>query len=258
MERQEQIERLLSREERVAVIELARRFDVTTETIRRDLAALERSGVLHRVHGGAVSAARPSTRESGLPERTQRHSREKHDIAARALEAIGSGFRGSIFLDAGTTTGAVAEQLPGRLAAVDGRAEVVTNALSFASALADADRVSLTVIGGRVRSVTAAAVGARAVAAVLALRPDIAFVGANGVSAGLGLSTPDPDEAAVKEAIVHGAQRVIAVADASKFGNELLVRFAALTELDVLVTDAAPAPDLGSALLDAGTELWLA
>ncbi|MFT4306269.1 MAG: DeoR/GlpR family DNA-binding transcription regulator [Microbacterium sp.] len=259
MERQEQIERFLNTEGRVAVADLALRFDVTTETIRRDLDALEQTGALRRVHGGAVAHLdRSSTLEPSVRERAQVHGAQKRAIAARALTAIEPGFRGSIFLDAGSTTAVIAEQLPARLAEVEGQAEVVTHALSFAAALADADRIALTVIGGRVRSVTSAAVGARTVAAVRALRPDIAFVGTNGVSAGFGLSTPDPEEAAVKEAIVHGAQRVVAVADASKFGRELLVGFAALSDVDVLVTDAEPAASLASALDDADTEVWLA
>ena len=73
-----------------------------------------------------------------------------------------------------------------------------------------------------------------------------------------GLSTPDPDEAAVKSAIVRAARRVVVVADADKLGNELLVSFAPLEAIDVLVTDAAPDPVLAAALSDAQVEVWLA
>ena len=90
------------------------------------------------------------------------------------------------------------------------------------------------------------------------LRPDVAFVGTNGVSAGFGLSTPDPDEAAVKRAIVRSARRVVVVADSDKLGRELLVSFAPLTQVDVLVTDAAPDAPLATALADADVEVWLA
>ncbi|MFW1308674.1 D-beta-D-heptose 1-phosphate adenosyltransferase, partial [Vibrio parahaemolyticus] len=78
--------------------------------------------------------------------------------------------------------------------------EIVTHSLEAAHLLAGDERVSLTVIGGKVRGVTAAAVGAHTVRSIGELRPDIAFVGTNGLSAGFGLSTPDPDEAAVKTA----------------------------------------------------------
>jgi DeoR family fructose operon transcriptional repressor len=163
-----------------------------------------------------------------------------------------------VLLDAGTTTAAIAEILPARLSAINGEAEVVTHALTFAQSLASADAVSLTVIGGRVRGVTAAAVGAATVRAIDGIRPDIAFVGTNGISAGFGLSTPDPDEGAVKSAIVRAARRVVVVADASKFGRELLVGFARLNEIDVLVTDEQPTGDLAAALADANTEVWIA
>jgi DeoR family fructose operon transcriptional repressor len=112
------------------------------------------------------------------------------------------------------------------------------------------------VVGGRIRGVTAAAVGAGTVRAIQSLRTDLAFVGANGLSAGFGMSTPDPEEAAVKEAIVRAARRVVLVADASKFGQESLVSFAPLDAIDVLVTDREPEGALTDALSAAGTEIW--
>jgi len=258
MERQDLIERLLLDEGRVSVVELARRFEVTTETVRRDLDHLDRLGALRRVHGGAVARDRESTVEPTLTERSHRRSEAKVAIARRALGMIGDRFRGSLYLDAGTTTQAVASQLSDRLIAAGGHAEVVTHAMTLANTLAGVPESSLTVIGGRVRTATAAAVGADTVRAIERLRPDIAFLGTNGISAAFGLSTPDPDEAAVKSAIVRAARRVVVVADVEKLGRELLVSFAALDEIDVLVTDAAPDADLGAALADADVEVWVA
>lgn len=83
-------------------------------------------------------------------------------------------------------------------------------------------------------------------------------MGTNGLSVEFGLSTPDPDEAAVKAAIIQSARRVVLVADAAKFGEELLVRFARLDELDVLVTDAAPPAALSEALEAADIEVRVA
>ncbi|MFJ6652159.1 DeoR/GlpR family DNA-binding transcription regulator [Microbacterium sp. NPDC091313] len=255
MERQELVERLLQDEGRVSVVDLARRFEVTTETIRRDLDRLEEAGRLRRVHGGAVALDRGSTAEPTLAERLQRRGDAKTAIAARALRALGSGFRGSVYIDAGTTTAALAERLPAYLDAANGRAEVVTHSMSIAAGLAGDAAVSLSVIGGRVRGVTAAAVGAHTLQSISELRPDVAFVGTNGLSAGFGLSTPDPEEAAVKTAIVRAARRVVVLADATKFGEELLVRFAGLAEIDTLVSDAAPPVALETALADADVEV---
>lgn len=255
-ERQELIERQLSDDGRVSVVELARRFGVTTETIRRDLDQLEGIGALRRVHGGAVPRERASTIEPSLAERLQRHSAAKSAIAERALDALDAGVRRSIYFDAGTTTGAVAARLSSHLGGAP--VEVVTHALTLAHTLASAPGVSLSVIGGRVRGLTAAAVGADTVRAIESLRPDVAFLGANGISSEFGISTPDPDEAAVKAAIVRSARRVVLVADADKLGGELLVSFAPLEAIDVIVTDAAPDAALASALADAGVEVWIA
>ncbi len=255
-ERQDLIERLLADEGRVSVVALARRFEVTTETVRRDLALLEQAGALRRVHGGAVPLDRASTTEPSLGDRTRRHAQAKAAIARRALDALGDGFHGSVFFDAGTTTAAVATELAPRLAS--SRIDVVTHALPVATALAAVPQMSLSVIGGRVRPLTEAAVGADTVRTIGTLRPDVAFLGANGLSAGFGASTPDPDEAAVKSAIVRSARRVVLVADAEKLGRELLVSFAQLGDIDVLVTDTAPDTALTEALDEAGVELWLA
>lgn len=255
-ERHDQIERRLSELGRVSVVELARHFDVTSETIRRDLDHLESIGALRRVHGGALPAENASTTEPSLGERLHRHGAAKAAIAARALELLDEGRVGSLFFDAGTTTGAVAAGLGPRLG---GRSvEVVTHALSLAQTLVTVPDASLTVIGGRMRGLTAAAVGSDTVRAIESLRPDIAFLGANGVSAGFGISTPDPDEAAVKSAIVRAARRVVLVADAEKLGRELLVSFAPLAAIDVLVTDTAPHAALADALADAGVEVRVA
>ncbi len=255
-ERRKLIERMISDDGRVSVLGLAERFDVTTETVRRDLDILESAGALRRVHGGAVAPDRESTAEPSIAQRLQRHGAAKTAIGRRAMAALGEDFRGSVFLDAGTTTAAVAALLAPRLAA--SAIEVVTHALTLAHGLAAVPNASLTLIGGRVRGLTAAAVGADTVRAIEAIRPDVAFLGTNGVSAGFGLSTPDPDEAAVKRAIVRSARRVVVVADAEKLGRELLVGFAALADIDVLVTDAAPDVALSAALAEAEVEVWLA
>ncbi len=254
-ERQQVIAELVGIDGRVAVVDLARRFGVTTETVRRDLGHLESAGTVRRVHGGAVAHTRSSTAESSVAERTERRRDAKLAIARRALEAIPAGFDGSIYLDAGTTTAALAELLVDR--ADDHRPiEVVTHSMTIAHVLAGVGALNLTAIGGRVRGLTAAAVGAQTVDAIGRLRPDIAFVGTNGLSAGFGLSTPDPDEAAVKRAVLSAARRAIVLADADKLEAELLVSFGRLGDLDVIVTDGEVTPELAAAADDADVEVW--
>jgi DeoR family fructose operon transcriptional repressor len=93
---------------------------------------------------------------------------------------------------------------------------------------------------------------------VAGLRPDIAFVGANGISAGFGLSTADESEGAVKAAYLRAARRAVAVVDATKHGAEALVRFGCLDEIDTVITDRAPGEDLAGALADSDVEVIVA
>ena len=111
------------------------------------------------------------------------------------------------------------------------------------------------IIGGRVRGLTQAAVGPEALARLASLRADIAVMGSNGLTAQHGLSTPDPDEAAVKRAMVASARRVVALVDASKIGQEHLVSFADADDVDLLVTDATITGHLAACLTDSGTEV---
>ena len=258
-ERHESIAEALRSAGRVSVSDLALRLDVTAETVRRDLDALEQAGLLQRVHGGAVVAGRSSVSELSLSERETRHSPEKTSVAQAAAHLVPPTFTGSIALDAGTTTAAVAAELARWAPATPGTVlTVITNAVPIAALLQHSPHVDLHLLGGRVRGLTSAAVGTSTVEQIQALRPDIVFVGANGVSAGFGLSTPDEFEGAVKSAYVRAGRRVVAVVDQTKHGEEALVRFARLAEIDTVVTDAPPAPDLGEALELADVEVIVA
>jgi DeoR family fructose operon transcriptional repressor len=139
---------------------------------------------------------------------------------------------GSVLLDAGTTTARLAMLVPHGL-----RLTVLTNAVPIAARLAGSSSVDLHLLPGRVRRTTHAAVGEDTVAALARLRPDVAFIGTNGLSVGHGLSTPDHAEAAAKQAMVAGARRVVVLVDSSKIGQEHTVRFAELGDVDVVVTD---------------------
>ncbi|ADG76838.1 Transcriptional regulator, DeoR family OS=Tsukamurella paurometabola (strain ATCC 8368 / DSM/ CCUG 35730 / CIP 100753 / JCM 10117 / KCTC 9821 / NBRC 16120/ NCIMB 702349 / NCTC 13040) OX=521096 GN=Tpau_0184 PE=4 SV=1 [Tsukamurella paurometabola] len=243
-ERQRAISDLVAARGRASVTELAERYDVTPETVRRDLDALERLGGVRRVHGGVVAAGVLAGAESGVGEREV--------LSAEAKRAIGEAARaflppagGSVLFDAGTTTIAAAREIPAghRLAAV-------TNSLAVATTLAGRDGVELRMLGGRIRGLTQAAVGAGTVAEIAGLHADVAFLGTNGLSARRGLSTPDAEEAAVKSALLNAADVVVLLADASKFDHESLVSVGALDRIDALVTDVAPVGELGAALAE--------
>lgn len=258
-ERQRRIAELVSAQGRVGVNDLAELFSITQETVRRDLAALEEVGKLRRVHGGAVSVDRLTRTELSLSERQSQHLEEKQRIATAALALIPHAPTASILLDSGTTTAALAERLATWTPANAGdELLVITNSLPMAGTLSTNTHLLLDIVGGRVRALTSAVVGARATEQLSALRPDIAFLGANGIHAAFGLSTPDPVEAATKTAMVKAARQVVVLADASKLGAETLVRFATLEEIDILVTTTKPTGELAAALAGADIEVVIA
>ncbi|MGO4191488.1 DeoR/GlpR family DNA-binding transcription regulator [Arthrobacter sp. YAF17] len=263
-ERQQLIVGLITASGRASVTDLAERFSITTETVRRDLAALEAAGSVRRVHGGAVSPDRFSTNEESILVRTDQRQPEKTRIAEAALALIPQDGTGSILIDAGSTTESLAELLAARTAAatsISGPAAelvVITHSLPIAARLSAEPGIALHLLGGKVRGLTQAAVGQSTVEAARRIRPDIAFIGTNGIHAAFGLSTPDPEEAAVKAAFVQSARRIVVLADASKLDAETLVQFASLKDLDTLITDTKPSQDLADALADAGVEVVVA
>jgi DeoR family fructose operon transcriptional repressor len=231
-ERQQELASMVAHQRRIAVSHAADHFGVTTETVRRDLARLERRGLVRRVHGGAVPASALTTVELAVAERDVAASAEKDRIALAARDLIPRA-GGSVILDAGTTTGRLAKLFP-----PDAALTVVTNSLPIATTLATHPAVQLNVLGGRIRSRTGAAVGRYALEALRDLRVDVSFIGTNGLTFEQGLTTPDQDEAAVKAAMVAAGRRVVILADSSKIDHESLVRFARIDQMDSLVTDS--------------------
>ncbi|GAA5066351.1 DeoR family fructose operon transcriptional repressor [Thermocatellispora tengchongensis] len=228
-ERQQEILRRARAIGRVDVVTLAEEFQVTTETIRRDLTALERSGVLRRVHGGAIPVERLGF-EPALATRDEVMTAEKERIAKAALAELPED--GSIIIDAGSTTGRLVQVLP-----LDRELTVIVNSPPLASALATRPNLSVIMLGGRVRGRTLATVDDWALHPLSNLNVDVAFMATNGCSVAKGLTTPDPAEAAMKRAMVRAAERCVLLADHTKFGNTYLARFAAIGEIDVLITD---------------------
>lgn len=251
-ERQQAIARAVAARDRMSVAELASEYDVTTETVRRDLSALEVLGLVRRVHGGAVPATALTALEFGLSERNAARVAEKEAIARAALDLLPP-TGGSLIIDAGSTTVRLAEMLPR-----DRRLVVYTHSVPVAARLAVNPAVELHLLPGSVRSATQAAVGPETVAALAQVRVDLAFVGTNGITLDHGFSTPDFTEAATKRAIVGAARRVVVLADATKIGVEATVRFAGIDEVDILLTDGDVASRQRKELVAGGVEVVVA
>jgi DeoR/GlpR family transcriptional regulator of sugar metabolism len=222
----------------VRVNELTRRLNVSDMTVRRDLDALARQGVVEKVHGGAVPVVEASTHEPGFEAKSALELSAKEDIAraAAALVAAGS----AIALSGGTTTYALAHHL---LDVPD--LTVVTNSVRVADVFHTAQRsggrrpgAATVVLTGGVRTPSDSLVGPVADQAIRSLHFDVLFLGVHGISVEAGLSTPNLAEAETNRHLVQAARRVVVVADHTKWGTVGLSSFAGLDEVDTLVTDA--------------------
>ncbi|WYB29362.1 DeoR/GlpR family DNA-binding transcription regulator [Streptomyces sp. SM1P] len=230
----------------VRVNELTRKLNVSDMTIRRDLDALARQGVIEKVHGGAVPVVEASTHEPGFEAKSALELSAKEDIAraAAALAVPGS----AIALSGGTTTFALARHL---LDVPD--LTVVTNSVRVADVFHDAQRPAGARraarggdggADGRGAHPSDSLVGPVADRAIDSLHFDVLFLGVHGISAEAGLSTPNLAEAETNRRFVRAARRIVVVADHTKWGTVGLSSFAALEEVDTLVTDAGLAPEL--------------
>ena len=217
---------------RVSVAELATHFDVTPETIRRDLDALSGRGLLSRVHGGAVPAEKLRLAEAPMGDREVTFPEEKLAIARRAVELLPRREGLTVLMDSGTTTARLCGLLPSWVTLV------VTNSVPSAAALAARQEMDVHLLGGHVRGITQATVGIQALDALRRLHVDVVLMGTNGFSVQHGFSTPDPTESAMKELMLRSGREVFVLADSSKLGADYLVSFASVADADVLITDS--------------------
>jgi DeoR family fructose operon transcriptional repressor len=219
---------------RVNAADIARELDVTNETVRKDIIALERQGLLRRVHGGAVPIG-DLHYEPVVTARVE-YAAEKERIAKAALAHLPAS--GSIIIDAGSTTARLAALFPD-----DRELTVFTNALPIALTLLGRARLTVVPIGGRLRSQTVATVGSWAARMLGDINVDVAFLGTNGISAQRGLTTPDPAEAEIKRLMLQSAQRKVVLADRSKIGRISVCKHADIADVDLLITDMGISPD---------------
>jgi DeoR/GlpR family transcriptional regulator of sugar metabolism len=227
--RRRKILELLERNGNVKVEELAGLFAVSQVTIRKDLAELEEQGTLQRTYGGAVYSHRSRFNASFFQKLNMR-SLPKNTIAAAALAYIHEG--DTIILDAGSTTLALAEVLPGRFRSL----YIITNSVPAALELSQAG-YEILLVGGQVRNHSLALIGPAAVKTLETFHADRAFLGTSGATLTHGYSTPNPLDAAVKQAMIRSADETYVLTDSTKFGHACLTAFASLKEVHLLITD---------------------
>lgn len=236
----------------VTVGELAERFGVSIDTVRRDLDQLSADGVLVRTYGGAVSLSTISRTDRAVDQRLALMEQEKEKIATLAATLVQDG--STIMINGGTTTLALARKLGQHRDLT-----VATNNLLVPGALPPSAVRDIYLFGGAVRSLTLATIGPvsfRAnTGADLDISCDLALIGVGAVSAEAGYTTSNLAEAAMMQEMVARAARVAILADSSKFGRRLFAQVSDLGSANYLVTDSAPPPDLREALATAGVEV---
>lgn len=219
---------------------LAEQLSVSAETIRRDLTALERQGLLKRTHGGAIPIQRLGF-DPVLVTRASQMVEEKTRIGKAAADFLPT--EGSILLDGGSTTAVLADAIPDECSLT-----VLTSALPIAVSLSAKANLTVLMPGGAIRNRSMCLVGPWAVRDLGDVRVDTAFIGTNGLSAERGLSTADQLEAVTKQAMVTAARRVVVLCDHSKIGVDDFFRFASLSDVDVIITDSGLDSDLAEDL----------
>lgn len=216
---------------RVAVDELSGRFDVTPQTIRRDLSELCDSGVLARVHGGAVLAS--GVANVGYEARRTIAREEKDAIGALCAQHIPNDC--SLFINIGTTTEAVARALGEHRDLM-----VITNNMNVANTLAKNTNCEIIVAGGVLRRSDGGLIGEATVDFIRQFKVDYAIIGASAIDEDGALLDFDYREVRVAQAIIANARKVFLVADASKFTRSAPVRIAELGAIDGFFTDQTP------------------
>lgn len=231
IERQKKIKELLQKNKSVRVSELEKEFDVSKETIRRDLNKLEEEGLIQKNYGGAVLVEDFPSNHSILPirERQRQFYAEKELIGQRAAEFIKS--NQTLIIDAGSTTWHVARSLK----SID-HLMIITNAMNIAEECTRNESNSIYLLGGKIRRNSLSTVGPQAEEELQKYSANCVFLGASGISLRQGFTSSDLYEANMKKAMVLAGQKRIVLADHSKLKRAGLTSFCQFEEVDVFIT----------------------
>ena len=226
-ERRRFIETKLLAEGAIKISELSELFNVSSETIRKDLLFLEEKGVAKKGYGGAVVVN--DLLEPSFKEKSAKYRDEKVKIAKATLDYISDGM--VVLLDAGSTVYTVAEML-----ALKRNLTVFTNSPKSGQMLDDY-KIKTYLVGGEIRNNSNALVGGWAVRAVTEIKADIAILGTSGFADREGPCVENFEEAEVKKAMIKSANKVVVIGDSSKSKTRSMIEYAKWREMDVFVTD---------------------
>ncbi|MEH2475514.1 DeoR family fructose operon transcriptional repressor [Nitrobacteraceae bacterium AZCC 2161] len=232
----------------IDVDDLARRFDVSASTVRRDLQHLSRNNAVRRTYGGAILTG-PAI-ETTLEQRLAVQGKEKQAIARAAIDLIADG--DTLILDAGSTVVAFGRLLQQR------RLRIITNNLALLPFLAKAPAIELIVLGGALRTTSMSTMGPLAHEALRRMTANRAIMSADGVVNGRGLCEADLEQVALKSLMMEQSKEVIVLADASKLGRAEQIAWAPLPPRWTLVTDVGASEEQRKHLADSGARVIVA
>ena len=247
--RHEQIVRLVREQGFVTIGALAERFDVTPQTVRRDINILSGQGLLQRHHGGAGPVL--STENVDYTDRQILCLTEKQVIARLVADYIPP--RSSLFINIGTTTEEVAKALCGH-----DRLRVITNNLNVAKILSGTEGMEIIVSGGVVRHKDCGIVGEAATDFLRQFKVDFGIIGISGIDADGTLLDFDYREVRAARTIMDNSRKVLLVTDHTKFGRNAMVRLGGIEEIDALFTNRRPSGELLEIMHRADVELHVA
>ncbi len=248
--RHQRIIELVSESGFVSIEELAVKFEVTPQTIRRDINKLSAQGLLKRFHGGASVSS--SVRNIAYQTRKSLYFEEKVRIAEFTADFIPDD--ASVFINIGTTTEEVARALAKKRKGL----KVITNNLNVASILGINENFEVIIAGGMVRSKDFGITGEATVEFIKQFKVDIGIIGVSGIDSDGSLLDFDYHEVRVAKTIIANSRRIFLITDSSKFGRNAMVRLGELSDIDAIFTDSKPPKEYSQAIADAGVSLYLA
>lgn len=228
IDRENSILELLKEKETIKTKYIMEKFNISEATARRDLANLEKKDLITRVHGGAIlNSIDVFSKDSNISFRKNVHKNEKEKIAKYAASLIKD--HSTIFLDAGTTTLQMIKYLKNK------DIKVVTNGLNFIEEL-ETYSIESYLLGGKIKHKTSCTVGFSAGKYLETFNLDYVFIGANAINLN-GYSTPDGEEAIVKETAVSLGKNIFFLCDHSKINKNSFIIFSPLNK-GTLITDS--------------------
>lgn len=244
------ISRLFAERPAVRIEELAEEFDVSRETIRRDLINLEERGEIQRVHGGGIRREMSSS-EPPFEVRLVQQAREKTAMARIAADLVTDAK--TVFLDVGTSVARVVDFLPDVFTG-----EVITNSVLAAQALAARNDIEVILCGGRMRHGDLALSGPVAAGMLRDIFVEVALLGSGGVDPQHGLTDFYPDEIDLRRVVIENTQTRYVLADSTKIGRVATHRVVALDRLDGIITDDGVEPEFVQEFRNLGIEVRVA